>query len=81
MGKCWGRGGDFFQWMSLLAPGYAQTKECIFLIFAISTILRTNMSMQVAYKIIIWSLKVLWIGKWPSHGPFGENLHDLKAHR
>ena len=37
--------------------------------------------MQVAYKIIIWSLKVLWIGKWPSHGPFGENLYDSKADR
>ena len=79
VGKSWGRSGDFFQWMSILALRYCRTRDCIYLIFAISSILRTKHSLRVAFKVIVWSLRCLWIGKWPSHGPFGEFLDDPKA--
>ena len=71
--------GDFWQWMSILALPGSKTRDCIYLTFAISSILKFNMSLNRAFKIIVWSLTYLWLGIWPSHGPFGEFLNDPKA--
>ena len=65
--------------MPLLAPDWAETRDIIYLIFAIMCLVRTKVGMRVALRIIRWSFKCLWIGKWPSHGPFDEFLNDPKA--
>ena len=65
--------------MSLLAEKGCATRDCIYLMFAISNVLRSKWSLKVAWKIIVWSLKALWRGKWPTHGPDGEFLNDPKA--
>lgn len=77
VGKSWGRSGDFWQWSSILAQGSAE--ETVFMMFCISSTLRFGLTLKVALKIIAWSLKALYLGKWPTHDWDGKFLNDPKA--
>ena len=77
VGKSWGRSGDFWQWMSLLGEGTAE--ETIYLIVGLSSVLRFDLSLKVALKVINWSLRALYKGEWPTEDWNDEPLNDPKA--
>ena len=74
VGKSWGRSGDFWEWCSLLSDGPSYVS--VFLIFSISSIVRTGASLQIALKIVAWSFDQLWKGKHAEFYWDGRPTHD-----
>ena len=56
-----------------------KSKESIFLIFSMNSVLRFGLSLKVAFRIIAWSLKWLELGLWPTEDWNGEPIFYAKA--
>jgi len=79
IGKSWGRSGDFWQWSSILST--APSKLSVFLIWSISSTLKTAMSLRKGLRILNWSFKALWDGTFPEYNWDGSKLDDPRALR
>ena len=66
-GKSWAKTWDIFSWMSLLGSG--STTEFNFLIWGIWSQMRARNTavptIKTFWKIVCWSLRVMYIGRWP----------------
>ena len=81
VGKCWSRSLFVFSFASLL--GYGSTTEMNFLIWAMWELCLCKMAaghtLNRFHKLLCWSLKALWEGRWPTHDADGKPLRDGRA--
>ena len=68
VGKSWGKSADIYSWNSFFATG--PTIEFNFYIWAVfKAVLSTSFNRNTKntfWKILVWSLKWLWLGLWPN---------------
>lgn len=76
-GKSWAKSIDLWNWRSLLVATHSQLS--MFLIFAIHASLRTQKTLDVAFRKLVWSFNALQEGKWPTKDWNGVRMVYEKA--
>ena len=76
--EAWGESMDILSWCSLLGKG--RTLDFNWYIYSIWSAYKCekfgHKTMAVVWKVLIWSLKWLWLGLWPDEDPWGMKYLD-----